>query len=82
MEDITKDPFEEYIKQTEPSKRELSYAWYTAIDLQAVDGLKTSEFLQNTAIDNIEGRITLPEAVKRIEDYYKKQDIGVEKQDI
>ena len=46
MTDIKKDPFEEYIKQTEPSKHELGYAWYTAIGLQAVDGLKTSDYLR------------------------------------
>lgn len=40
MDDIKKDPFEEYIRQSEPSKRELGYAWYTAMGLQAVDGLE------------------------------------------
>ena len=40
MNDIKKDPFEEYIRQVEPGKKELGYAWYTAIGLQAVDGLK------------------------------------------
>ena len=33
MDDIKKDPFEEYIRQSEPDKRELGYAWYTAIGL-------------------------------------------------
>ena len=32
--------FEEYIRQSEPHKREKSYAWQTAIGLQAVDGLR------------------------------------------
>ena len=36
------DPFKEYIKQSEPSKRDKGYAWHTAIGLQAVDGLKPS----------------------------------------
>ena len=36
--------FEEYIRQSEPHKREKGYAWQTAIGLQAVDGLKTSDF--------------------------------------
>ena len=30
--------FEEYIRQSEPHKREKGYAWQTAIGLQAVDG--------------------------------------------
>ena len=61
MSDIRKDPFSEYIRHVEPGRRELGYAWYTAIGLQAVDGLKTSKYLRQTAQDNIEGRITLPE---------------------
>ena len=68
--DIKKDPFEKYIKETEPQKRDKSYAWYTAIGLQAVDGLKTSEYLQNTAKKNIEGEISVEEAQRLIENYY------------
>lgn len=39
------DPFKEYIKQTEPNKRDKGYAWQTAIGLQAGDGL--SPFLSH-----------------------------------
>ena len=39
------DPFKEYIRESEPDKRDKGYAWHTAIGLQAVDGLKTSEYL-------------------------------------
>ena len=28
------DPFKEYIKESEPGKREKGYAWHTAIGLQ------------------------------------------------
>ena len=72
MDDIKKDPFEEYIRQSEPSKRELGYAWYTAMGLQAVDGLETSDYLKNTARKNIEGEITLSEAGRLIESYYEE----------
>ena len=48
------DPFKEYIKQSEPNKREKGYAWSTAIGLQAVDGLEPSEHLVKTAIEIIE----------------------------
>ena len=65
------DPFEEYQRQADPSKRERSYAWHTAIGLQAVDGLETSEYLKKTAIKNIEGEITISEAQALIESYYK-----------
>lgn len=72
MDDIKKDPFEEYIRQSEPSKRELGYAWYTAMGLQAVDGLDTSDYLKNIAKQNIEGEITLSEAGRLIESYYEE----------
>ena len=47
--------FEEYIRQGEPQKREKGYAWQTAIGLQAVDALKPSEYLIQTARQHIEG---------------------------
>ena len=53
---------EEYIKQGEPERAEKSEAWQTAIGLQAVDGLKTSDYLLDTAKDHIEGKITIDEA--------------------
>ena len=67
---MNNDPFKEYIKQAEPDKRYKAYAWSTAIGLQAVDGLKPSEQLYKTAIDNIEGNISIEEAAKRIDSYY------------
>ena len=36
--------FDEYIRQVEPTKREKSYAWSTAIGLQQVDGLTPSDY--------------------------------------
>ena len=44
-----------------------------AIGLQQVDGLKPSTYLIETAIQNIEGKITIKEAINRIDAYYKKQ---------
>lgn len=55
------DPFKEYIRESEPDKRDKGYAWRTAIGLQAVDGLKTSEYLARTAVRNIEGEISFEE---------------------
>ena len=66
------DPFKEYIMQTEPSKRDKGYAWQTAIGLQAVDGLKPSEYLIATAINNIEGRIDMDEAQQLLDQYYRE----------
>lgn len=65
--------FEEYIKAGEPGRRERAEAWATAIGLQQVDGLVPSQFLFNTAIDHIEGRITQNQARRRIRDYYAAQ---------
>ena len=45
--------FDEYIRQGEPEKKDRADAWRVAIGLQAVDGLKTSEYLQQTARRNI-----------------------------
>jgi fido (protein-threonine AMPylation protein) len=65
--------FEEYIKQGEPNKVEKTCVWQTAIGLQQVDGLKPSEYLIETAKQNIEGDITIDEVKKRIDSYYKSK---------
>ena len=70
---MEKDPFEEYIKNAEATKQEKGYAWQTAIGLQAVDGLKTSDYLKNTAIRNIEGEISFKDANDLLQSYYAKK---------
>lgn len=69
---MNKDPFKEYIKESEPDKRDKGYAWHTAIGLQAVDGLKTSEYLVQTAVRNIEGEISFEEANALLQSYYEE----------
>ena len=71
--------FESYIQQDEPQKREKGYAWQTAIGLQAVDGLKPSEYLIETARKHIEGEITIDEVQQLIKSYYDSKDIRTEK---
>ena len=66
------DPFKEYIKESEPGKRDKGYAWHTAIGLQAVDGLTTSKYLIDTAIRNIEGDISIDEASELLNSYYEE----------
>lgn len=63
----------EYIKLGEPKPEEKTVAWQTAIGLQAVDGLTTSEYLLETAKENIEGKITIKEANARISNYYENR---------
>ena len=65
--------FDEYIRQGEPSQREAAYAWSTAIGLQAVDGLKTSEYLNGLARRNIEGEITIDEVEQLLNSYYENK---------
>ena len=65
--------FDEYIRQGEPVQRERADAWRVAIGLQAVDGLKTSEYLQKTARRNIEGEITIDEARELVKQYYVRK---------
>lgn len=72
-ERLQKDPFKEYLKESEPDKRSKGYVWSTAIGLQTVDGLKTSEYLIDTAVKNIEGEITLKEAQNLIDAYYEEK---------
>ncbi len=69
---MQKDPFQEYLRESEPDKLSKGYAWSTAIGLQAVDGLNPSEYLLNTAIQNIEGKITIKEAQHLINSYYEE----------
>lgn len=69
---MNKDTFKEYIKESEPAKRDKGYAWNTAIGLQAVDGLKTSEYLLHTAVRNIEGEISFEEANALLQAYYEE----------
>lgn len=63
----------EYIRQGEPSRVEKSVAWQTAIGLQAVDGLKTSPYLLDTAKEHIEDKIDIDTAQERIQSYYEER---------
>ena len=69
---MNKDPFTEYFRESEPDKRDKGYAWHTAIGLQAVDGLKTSDYLVQTAVRSIKGEISFEEADALLQTYYKE----------
>ena len=72
------DNFDEYLRQGEPNKAEKAKVWKTAIGLQQVDGLKPSEYLIETAKQNIEGDITIDEVKQRIDSYYKQHPTKTE----
>lgn len=67
--------FDEYIRQGEPDKREKASIWQTAIGLQAVDGLKTSDYLKETARKHIEGDIDIDQARELIKNYYQSKTV-------
>ena len=65
--------FDEYLRQGEPGKKEKAGIWQTAIGLQAVDGLQTSEYLKDTACRHIEGEIDIDEVRELIKSYYQSK---------
>ena len=67
--------FESYIRGSEPNKREKASAWKTAIGLQAVDGLRTSDYLKDTAIKHIEGDLSSDAVKKLINGYYQSKTV-------
>ena len=80
--------FDTYIRMGEPGGKERAEAWKTAIGLQAVDGLKTSEYLNETAAKHIEGELTIDEVSTLVKSYYKSktdrtpEDDGVQEADM
>ena len=76
-DDSKKTPldFDEYIRQGEPGKKEKASIWQTAIGLQAVDGLQTSDYLKDTARRHIEGEISIDEARELIKSYYQSKTL-------
>lgn len=72
IEEKHTDPFAEYFISGKPGRADKVYVWQTAIGLQDVDKLQPSQYLLNTAKDNIEGAISIEEARKRIENYYEE----------
>lgn len=73
---MDRDPFKEYLKESEPDKANKGYAWSTAIGLQDVDGLKPSKYLMDVAIKNIEGEISIKEAHNLIDNYYNRKNVN------
>lgn len=65
--------FDQYIRQGEPNQQERAAIWRTAIGLQAVDGLQTSDYLKETALKHIEGEIDIDEARQLIKTYYQSK---------
>lgn len=65
--------FDKYRHHPDPEKRERASNWRMAIGLQAVDGLKTSEYLIGIARQQIEGEITMNEVQVQISAYHQSK---------
>lgn len=67
--------FDEYLRQDEPGKAAKAQAWNIAIGLQQVDDLTPSDYLIETARQNIEGYLTIEEVKLRIDSYYEQHTV-------
>ena len=65
--------FEEYKREGEPNEKQRAENWAIAIGLQQVDNLTPSNYLIETAKENIEGKITIEEVKQRVDSYYKTE---------
>lgn len=63
-----------YTREQEPGTIEKTYAWETAIGLQAVDGLEPSDYLVDVAKKNIEGDVDIAGVKTLITNYYKAKN--------
>ena len=68
------EDYSEYIIQGEPEKKERVRNWMTAIGLQDVDDLKPSQYFLDTVKQNIEGKITLEEVRRLVDQYYTTKE--------
>lgn len=62
--------FDEYTRQGEPEAAISAEQWKIAMGLQAVDGMKPSQYLVDVARRNIEGDITMDEVQELLHSYY------------
>ena len=65
--------FDKYTKQGGPGQAEKARIWQTAIGLQDVDGLKTSDYLKETAQRHIEGDISIEDVRDLLDRYYESK---------
>ena len=65
------EEFSAYIKTLEGEKKKRADMWGAAIGLQKVDGLNVSEYLLGLAVEHIEGRLTMREVERLLENKYK-----------
>lgn len=69
--------FDKYIRQGEPERKEKAHARQAAIGLQDVDGLKPSEYLQQTAGRHIYKTNGLKKLIKHLPEGLNSTKIDV-----
>ena len=67
--------FEEYKNHPDSFVRERANNWAIAIGLQRVDELNVSDSLIEVACQEIEGKITMDEALALIDEHYEQKVI-------
>ena len=67
--------FEEYKNHPDSFVRDRANNWAIAIGLQRVDGLNVSDSLIEVACQEIEGKITMDEALALIDEHYEQKVI-------
>ena len=65
--------FDEYLNDKDLGKRERAKLWRVSIGLQAVDNLRVSNFLIETARKHIEGLISMDEVTQMIDEHYEQK---------
>lgn len=68
----------EYIIEGGLSSNEKREVWDVAIGLQAVDGLKVSQYLREKSDDHINDKLTIGEVEKLVKSYYERRDARLE----
>ncbi len=75
---MREDPFSKQAREGEPEGKERLAFWRTAIGLQAVDGLKTSEYLTQLAARNMEGKLTFSEVDALLKARYENPEFSAD----
>ncbi len=65
--------FDEYLQAADPDRRQKAAIWKTAVGLQAVDGLQTSDYLLEQARQHVEGKVSIDEVRSALRTYYEQK---------
>ena len=72
--------FDEYLQAADPDRRQKAAIWKTAVGLQAVDGLQTSEYLLEQARRHVEGEVSIDQVRSALCTYYEQKTDRLDKE--